>query len=180
MLLFVVAPIVISGSRRRLMLICTTPSLLPPAVMARSSICRIFIFLLFVAFTLATADLVEEALVLLGNERVFIGTVHAVFLGLINFVFILGLWRWIFRKSMMVDPPFLNALLLLISIYPAIFAQMVLPTDIMHRDILANRLFGAHLVSFSAGLGRCHQDGKIGHMMLIVLLLIKMRRRRRS
>ena len=166
MLLIVVALIVISvrvlgsASRRT---IGTTPSLLlSTASMARSTIGR-FLFLLFIAFTFATADLVEKALVLLGNERVFIGTIHAILFGFLDFVFILSLLRgWIFRKSMMVNPPFLYALLLLM---PAI--QMIPPieTIILHRGF---RLLSAHFVAsllinrllLLRGRGRrSHQDG---------------------
>ena len=167
MLLIVVALIVISvrvlGSASRRM-IGTTPSLLlSTASMARSTIGR-FLFLLFIAFTLATADLVEKALVLLGNERVFIGTVHAILFGFFDFVFILSLLRgWIFRKSMMVNPPFLYALLLLM---PAI--QMIPPIDtiILHRGF--RLLLSAHFVAsllidrlllLRGRRRRCHQDG---------------------
>ena len=166
MLLIVVALIVISvrvlGSASRRM-IGTTPSLLlSTASMARSTIGR-FLFLLFIAFTLATADLVEKALVLLGNERVFIGTIHAILFGFLDFVFILSLLRgWIFRKSMMVNPPFLYALLLLM---PAI--QMIPPIDtiILHRGF---RLLSAHFVAsllidrlllLRGRRRRSHQDG---------------------
>ena len=167
MLLIVVALIVISvrvlGSASRRM-IGTTPSLLlSTAGMARSTIGR-FLFLLFIAFTLATADLVEKALVLLGNERVFIGTIHAILFGFFNFVFILSLLRgWIFRKSMMVNPPFLYALLLLLM--PAI--QMIPPIDtiILHRGF--RLLLSAHFVAsllidrllLLRGRWWSHQDG---------------------